>query len=255
MEKRFKIILEYDGTGYHGWQRQAVDVTVQQKVEDALKVLTGRAITVHGSGRTDAGVHALAQVAHFTAITRLYPEDILKGLNGLLPTDIMVKSCSEASADFHARKSAKRKTYAYHIINRPIRSALLRNHSWHIKRSLDIEAMNKAASFLVGTHDFASFESTGSPRATSVRTIFSASFSKDGGIMATGSPADGMLIFTIAADGFLRCMVRNIVGTLVEAGFGKIAPEEIPIILAARDRCKAGPTAPPNGLFLVEVVY
>ncbi|MBI5844613.1 MAG: tRNA pseudouridine(38-40) synthase TruA [Deltaproteobacteria bacterium] len=255
MEKRFKIILEYDGTGYHGWQLQAGDVTVQEKVEDALEILTGKAVRVHGSGRTDAGVHALAQVAHFSVETRLGPEDLQKALNGLLPQDIMVKGCFEADPAFHARKSAKKKTYAYYILNRPFRSALLRNHSWHIKRPLDLDAMNRAASRLAGTLDFKSFESTGSPRASTVRTVFSSSFENAEGVPGFFAPTDGLLAFTISADGFLRCMVRNIVGTLVEAGRGKLAPDDVTGILAARDRQKAGPAAPPQGLFLVEVVY
>lgn len=255
MEKRFKIILEYDGTGYHGWQRQAGDATVQEKVEDALSVLTGKAVTVSGSGRTDAGVHALAQVAHFSVETRLGQEDVQKALNGLLPPDIMVKSCSEADPAFHARKSAKKKTYSYYILNRPFRSALLRNHVWHIKRPLDLDAMNLAASRLAGTRDFKSFESTGSPRTSTVRTVFSASFAKADGAPGFFDPTAGLLAFTITADGFLRCMVRNIVGTLVEAGRGRLSPEDVPKILAARDRQKAGPAAPPQGLFLVEVVY
>jgi tRNA pseudouridine38-40 synthase len=174
MEKRFKILLEYDGAGYHGWQRQPGEDTVQAAVENALETILGRTITVHGSGRTDAGVHALAQVAHFSADTRLLPRDILRGANSLLPPDILITGCEEAESSFHARKSAKSKTYAYHILNRRLRSALLRNHAWHVRRPLNLEAMEEAALILTGTHDFKSFESTGSPRASTVRTVFSA---------------------------------------------------------------------------------
>ncbi len=245
MERTIKLTLEYDGAAYHGWQRQGERPTVQGEVEKALARMTGASVTVHGSGRTDAGVHALAQVAHFRLETRLSPAEFLRGLNSLLPFDISVTHCEEAAPDFHARKSALGKTYAYHVLNAPVRSALGRRYAWHVPRPLDLSAMREAARRLVGTHDFAAFEGAGSPRAHTVRTVTAADFSRTG----------DLLVFSVSADGFLRCMVRNMAGTLVFAGLGKIAPEEVTEILASRDRRRAGPTAPPQGLFLVEVRY
>ena len=244
--KNFKLTIEYDGTGYSGWQRQAVHPTVQAAIECALATMTRSAITLIGAGRTDAGVHALGQVANFRSDTRLEPDAILKGLNSLLPADIAVRDCRRAPEKFHARFDAKRKIYHYRILNRDTRAAVGRYYAWFLPRPLDLDAMREAAALLVGRHDFKAFESTGSPRAHTVRHVVSAAWHAEG---------PGCMTFRIGADGFLRGMVRNIVGTLVAVGLQKIRPEKVQEILSSQDRRCAGSTAPPHGLFLMEVKY
>ncbi len=245
--QNFKLIIEYDGTTYHGWQRQKDVPTVQGTIEAALETMTGRLVTVIGSGRTDAGVHALNQVAHFFVDTKLTPEIFIKGLNGLLPGDIVIKDCQVVARPFHARYDAWSKAYDYYIWNRPIPAALFRQYAWHVKKSLNLNTMRKAMSCLKGKHDFSAFQATGSPRFHAVRTVMDVSL--------TANEADGHLVFSIEADGFLRCMVRNIVGTLVDVGTGRVSPEEFENILMSKDRKQAGITAPPHGLFLREVKY
>jgi tRNA pseudouridine38-40 synthase len=245
--KNFKLIIEYDGTNYHGWQRQAAEPTVQAEIEQALSAMTRSDITLIGAGRTDAGVHALGQAAHFRCETRLDPEAILKGLNSLLPPDIVICDCRLVAEDFHARFDAQSKIYRYRILNRAARAAVGRSYSWFIHRPLDVRAMQQAAQFIVGRHDFKAFESSGSPRAHTVRHVLAAEWIE--------AQEQGLLTFQIEADGFLRCMVRNIVGTLVATGLGKIPPADVATILASRDRRRAGATAPPQGLFMVAVNY
>ena len=243
----FKLTIEYDGTRYSGWQRQAEAPTVQAEIEKALAVMIRTAVTVHGAGRTDAGVHALGQTASFRCDTRLDRDQILKGLNSLLPPDIAVLECRRAPEEFHARFSAKAKRYRYRVLNREIRSALERRNSWFVHRPLDLAALLQAAGRLIGRRDFKAFESAGSPRAHTIRNVTAADWVHD--------PPSGLLLFHIEADGFLRCMVRNIVGTLVAVGRGKLDPAGIDAILASRDRRQAGPTAPACGLFLVVVRF
>jgi len=245
--KNFKLIIEYDGTNYHGWQRQAAEPTVQAEIEQALSAMTRSDITLIGAGRTDAGVHALGQAAHFRCETRLDPEAILKGLNSLLPPEIVICDCRLVAEDFHARFDAQSKIYRYRILNRAARAAVGRSYSWFIHRPLDVRAMQQAAQFIVGRHDFKAFESSGSPRAHTVRHVLAAEWIE--------AQEQGLLTFQIEADGFLRCMVRNIVGTLVATGLGKIPPADVATILASRDRRRAGATAPPQGLFMVAVNY
>jgi tRNA pseudouridine38-40 synthase len=245
--KNFRLIIEYDGTNYHGWQRQAAEPTVQAEIEQALSVMTRSDITLIGAGRTDAGVHALGQVAHFRCETRLDPTAILKGLNSLLPSDIAICDCRLVPEEFHARFAAQSKIYRYRILNRATRAAVGRNYSWFIHRPLDVRAMQQAAQIIVGRHDFKAFESAGSPRAHTVRHVMAAAWVEE--------PDQGLLTFQIEADGFLRGMVRNIVGTLVAAGLGKLQPADVAAILASRDRRRAGATAPPRGLFMVTVNY
>jgi len=246
LKKTFTITVEYDGTDFHGWQRQKKDPTVQAEIESALQTIVGRPITVAGSGRTDAGVHALGQVASFTCETQLSENALINGLNALLPDAIVIKNCRQADDTFHARFSAKGKTYRYRILNRRLPSAIERRYAWHISRPLDHNAMRAAIRHIVGTHDFSSFEGSGSPRPHSRRTVMRAELIEE---------KDRLLVLEIEADGFLRHMVRNIVGTLVAVGLGKVEVEEFQQILLSRDRGRAGVTAPPQGLFLVSVSY
>jgi tRNA pseudouridine38-40 synthase len=242
----FKLVITYDGTSYHGWQRQKSDRTIQGELEKALKTMTGESISLMGSGRTDAGVHALGQVASFKSNAGHSPEIYLNGLNSLLPDDILIQKCAPMKPTFHARYDAKSKIYQYRILNRNMPSVMERRYVWHIKRKLDVAAMQAAASHLVGSHDFKAFEGTGSPRTSTVRNITQAQVS---------SPVQDRILFDIEADGFLRYMVRNIVGTLVEIGRGNFPAEDVHGILLSRDRKCAGATAPARGLFLMEVRY
>ena len=243
----FKLLVEYDGTAYHGWQRQSNTRTIQGTVEAVLKTMTEESVTLIGSGRTDAGAHATGQVANFCVETRLTSGVFLKGLNSLLPPDIVIKDCVLVEESFHARYDAQTKVYDYRILNRPIPAALLRQHAWHIGKPLDLEAIRTAMLCLKGRDDFSAFEAAGSSQRHAVRTVTD--------ISLTGKDADGYVVFSIEADGFLRHMVRNIVGTLVDVGLGKISPEAFAEILISKDRKQAGITAPAHGLFLREVKY
>jgi tRNA pseudouridine38-40 synthase len=245
-EQTFKLIIEYDGSGFHGWQRQKNDRTVQETIEKALGVMTREPVTLTGSGRTDAGVHALGQTAGFKTRSRLDADVFFKGLNSLLPDDVVVRSCKQMPDTFHARFDVQSKHYRYHILNRAIPPAIGRQFIWHIRKPLDITAMTHAAGILVGNHDFKAFEGTGSPREHTVRTVTASTLKQTGG---------GNLTYDIEANGFLRFMVRNIVGTLVEVGLGKIPSRDVKKILLSKDRSLAGATAPPQGLFLMDVTY
>jgi len=246
MIKNFKITVEYDGSSYHGWQRQKNDRTVQEEIEKAILTITGQQISLTGSGRTDAGVHAYAQVANFECDTKLGPQKFLGGLNSLTPDDIVIRSCEQVEASFHARYDVKSKIYVYKILNRPNPAAILRQYAWHIRKKLNLEAMRAAIAHLIGSHDFKAFEGVGSPRSHTTRSVFRA-------ILIEAD--DGYLTFEIEADGFLRFMVRNIVGTLVDVGLGKISPDDFQGIRASKDRNRAGNTAPAHGLFLAKVNY
>ena len=245
--KNFKMTIEYDGSDFHGWQRQKGYRTVQEEIEIALHTVTRQKIAVIGSGRTDAGVHALGQVASFKCVTRLGPETIQKALNSLLPDAIVIRDCKPIAATFHARYNARCKTYRYRILNHPLAVAVGRQYAWHLRRPLDLDAMRRAAAILVGRHDFSAFEGTGSPRSHAVRQVFRAFIDRE-------EKAE-FLAFDIEADGFLRFMVRNIVGTLVLVGSGKIGAAEFEDILLSKERERAGATAPPQGLFLMCVNY
>lgn len=246
MTANFKLTIEYDGTAYHGWQRQARDRTIQGEIEKAIATMTGQKVSLIGSGRTDAGVHALGQTANFHCHTRLSPETLRRGLDALLDDDIAIRECCLVPDGFHARFDVKSKRYHYHIRNQPIFAAIGRHYFWQVRKRLDLGAMQKAVVAIRGRHDFKAFEGAGSPRAHTVREVTRAQLS--------GS-AVGEMRFAIEADGFLRFMVRNIVGTLVEIGLGKGDPEDMAIILASKDRNLAGATAPPQGLFLMQVNY
>jgi len=242
----FKITIEYDGSAYHGWQRQATDRTIQGEIENALMIMTDDIITVTGSGRTDAGVHALNQAANFKCDTSLTPDAFLKGLNSLLPEDIVITSCKVVPEKFHARYDVKSKVYDYRILNRFLPAAISRQYAWHIRKKLDLSAMQEALRYIMGSHDFKAFEGTGSPRASTVRCIQNADFIRTD---------NDYLVLKIEGDGFLKFMVRNIVGTLVDVGLGRITPDGFKQILISKDRNLAGITAPAHGLFLIEVKY
>lgn len=244
--RNIKLLIEYDGTNYLGWQIQPKGVTIQGLVEEKLALLTGERVYLIGSGRTDAGVHALGQVAHFKTKSQMDVRTIQRALNSLLPPDIVIQRAEEVKEGFHARKESRSKVYEYWILNRKIRSPFQHGHAWHIPQKLDFRAMEKATQKLLGEHDFSSFRSVGSPTRTAVRKIMQARWKKG---------RDGLIRFEIEANGFLKQMVRAIVGTLVEVGKGKISSEEFREILRAKDRKRAGPTAPARGLFLKEVKY
>jgi tRNA pseudouridine38-40 synthase len=246
MLRNIRLLLEYDGTRYHGWQRQADAVTIQGVLEAAVARLTGEAVAIIGSGRTDAGVHARGQVANFRTTSAIPLRAFHQGLNSLLPRDIAVLSAAEAPPEFHARKSARAKTYEYRILNRPNRSPLNHHYAWWIAPRLDLTAMAGAAAFLPGKHDFTAFRASGSDNINPVRRVLAATWRNGPG---------GWLTFTITATGFLRGMVRSLVGTMAEVGRGKAPPTILAELLASRARPLAGPTAPPQGLYLVEVFY
>jgi tRNA pseudouridine38-40 synthase len=246
MVKNFKLTIEYDGTQYHGWQRQPNGPSIQQAIETAIETMTRRKVPLIGSGRTDAGVHALGQTANFKCETRLEPDEIQKGLNSLLPRDIVIRQCRTVHPEFHARYDVQSKRYRYWILNRHLPSAIGRQYSWWIRTPLDIPAMQQAADLILGEHDFKAFEATGSPRGHTRRHVMQAHWERQ---------TRERITFDIAADGFLRYMVRNIVGTLVSVGLHRITPARFQEVLNAMDRSQAGATAPAHGLFLVEVIY
>jgi tRNA pseudouridine38-40 synthase len=244
--RNFKMVVEYDGSAYRGWQRQKNGVSIQQVLEEAIKKITGQKVSVIGSGRTDAGVHALNQVASFRCATKLTANSIYLGVNSVLPEDIVVKEMEEVPFEFHAQRDVKSKIYVYKICNQKLRPALGRNYSWFVRFDLDLAKMRQAAKALIGTHDFSCFCATGTDVQDRVRTI------KNIGIK---NAQEGNIEIIVEAKGFLKYMVRNIIGTLVEVGRGKREPEEMKKIIASRDRKIAGATAPAHGLFLMEVIY
>jgi tRNA pseudouridine38-40 synthase len=249
-----KITLAYDGTRFVGWQRQADGESIQGLLESALARLEGAPVTAHGAGRTDAGVHAVGQVASATVSFSHDPATVFRSLNAQLPADVRVLAVDEAAPGFHARFSARRKTYRYQIAQAPTASPFERAFAWHVPEPLDVPAMDTAAAALVGTHDFAAFHSTGSPAATTVRTIMRSEWRRQ----ATGFAGVGqecLLVYEVSGDGFLRHMVRTVVGTLVEVGRGWRPSSSVGELLEGGTRAAAGPTAPAHGLFLVQVEY
>ena len=282
----FKITLAYDGTDYIGWQRQASGTSIQGLLEDALGALDERDVAAAGAGRTDAGVHALGQVASFTLARALPCNTIVRALNARLPDAVRVLSAEEARPSFHARFDARTKTYQYRIWNGDVMPPFERRYAWHLTGALDVAAMCRAARLIEGGHDFSAFQSAGSDVATTVRTIsvsriadcglrsdcgsldcglrsdcgswIDDSMSTDESVRASirnHNPQSALLVYEIAGDGFLRHMVRAIVGTLVEIGRGRRPVEWMTAVLASRDRAAAGQTAPALGLFLARVGY
>ncbi len=244
--RHLKLLIEYDGTNYHGWQIQPQVRTIQEEIGQKIFQMTGEQVTLLGAGRTDAGVHALGQVASFKTNSKLPLETFFRGLNSLLPPDIVIKSVEEVPEDFHPQFNARNKIYQYVILNRKIPSAIHRHFSWHIPFPLDVSALQQAAACLIGKKDFSSFQAADDEPTYPVREVRRAQWCVREG---------DLLDFFIEADGFLKHMVRNIVGTLVDVGKGKISVADFQKIIEAKDRRLAGMTAPAQGLFLLAIKY
>ena len=256
--RNIKLVLEYDGTAYHGWQSQVNAITIQDTLAAAIYRLTGEKCSVTGSSRTDTGVHALAFVCNFFTASSIPAEKFSFALNTLLPEDIVVKSSQEVPPDFHSQFCAKGKKYIYLVYNSVFPPALLRHRAYHVYYPLNIDAMREAAGYFPGTHDFSAFSASGGDRKSMVRTVTKATVDsiETFGTFPVFSCSEGNLIrFSVTGNGFLYNMVRIMAGTLVEVGFGKLKPKDIPGIIAGRDRRKAGRTAPAHGLYLAEVYY
>ncbi len=262
-----KLTVAYDGTRLVGWQRQAAGDSVQGLLEAALARFEGAPVTVHGAGRTDAGVHACGQVGSARLTCAHDAATLTRGLNAHLPEDVRVLAVEDVAGDFHARFSARSKTYRYHLGNTPIALPFGRAYVWHVVEALRIDAMQRAAAMLVGTHDFAAFRSTGSDTTGTIRSVTRSDLAWGAPLLASpcaevagradSCPDDStrLLVYEIAGDGFLRHMVRAIVGTLVEVGKGWRPPESMAALLDGGTRAAAGATAPAHGLFLVRVDY
>lgn len=242
----FKIVVSYDGGPFVGWQRQAEGSSIQGAIEDALIDLEGRHVTVTGAGRTDAGVHAIAQVANFTLTREIEPAVLVRSLNAKLPIEVRVRSAEVVAPSFHARFDAKAKSYRYRLWNADVLDPFERAYVWHVTTPLDVAAMTDAALLLEGHHDFAAFQTLGSEPSATDRVITRSTLT---------ASDDGLVTYEVTGTGFLRHMVRTIVGTLIEVGRGRQRPEWMRDLIASRDRAQAGRTAPAHGLFLVRVDY
>ena len=265
MTRRILLRVAYDGTNYHGWQLQPNAATIEGELNRALCALTGEEIVVTGASRTDAGVHALGNVAVFDTTSRIPAEKFSYALNQRLPEDIVIQSSKQVADDFHPRHCDCSKTYEYDILNRTFPLPAYRNTAYFLYGTLNIEAMRRACQAFLGEHDFASFCAAGAQVQTTVRTIYSLEV-ECRPLTEAGTPvppasgeavnaADQLLTIRVKGNGFLYNMVRIIAGTLVEVGRGHIKPEEVAGIIAAKDRAKAGPTAQARGLRLVEIEY
>lgn len=239
------LTIEYDGTNYFGWQKQPNKKTIQGVIEQAIKKITGEDVKLVGSGRTDAGVHALGQRANFKTNSKIPTEKFPLALNSVLPNDISIKDAKEVSLEFSARYSAKQKTYKYLIYNHKTRPAILRNYVYHFPYDLDIPSMQQSCEYFIGEYDFSSFCSSGSETNSKIRRIYDCYLTFE----------DNCIAIYITANGFLYNMARIIAGTIIDVGTGKIKPTDIPLIIESKDRNKAGKTLPPWGLYLVDVVY
>ena len=243
--RNLKLTLAYDGTDFHGWQIQPQMRTIQGEVQQALEKLFNHEVAVTGSGRTDAGVHAHGQVANVKTIRTMDAGDVVRGANALLPPEIRVLSVEEVEADFHARRSARSKTYEYHFWRNPIVSPFRSRYAYAFRYPLCEDALDRGTACFVCTHDFTSFCATAIEVEDRTRTIYEASWDR----------FETEWIFRIRGNGFLQYMVRTIAGTLLQIGQGRLQPEQVPDIFAARDRRLAGPSLPPHGLHLIEVEY
>jgi len=242
----FKITVAYDGGPFIGWQRQASGTSVQGLIEHALRELDGRDVAVAGAGRTDAGVHAMGQVASFTLVRDTSPDVVVRSLNAKLPPEIRIRSAEEVPASFHARFNATSKTYRYRLWNADVLDPFERAYAWHVPGTLDVAAMAEAARVVEGRHDFAAFQTVGGASGPAERVISRSRL--------TAADA-GLLAYEVSGNGFLRHMVRAIVGTLIEVGRGRQGASWMRDVIASRDRARAGQTAPAHGLFLVRVDY
>ncbi len=245
MERKIKILIEYDGSAYHGWQFQTNGITIQEVLQNCIHKVVKKKTTLYSSGRTDAGVHAEGMVAHFVTTSKMTEGEFIRAFNSFLPHDIVVKEVSVVPMAFDARRSARKKIYRYTILNRTHPSALLYRRCLFIPFPLNISAMRRATKYLVGKHDFTSFRASNCGSKNPIREIFSINIIKDG----------DFIFLNFEGNGFLKYMVRNIVGTLVQVGLEQIKASNIKRILESKDRCKAGPTAEPQGLCLVKVEY
>lgn len=247
----YKLLIQYDGTDFHGWQVQENDRTIQGELERVIGMLEDAKVTVHGSGRTDAGVHAEGQVAHVKLNRSFTPERLRSAINGNLWRDIRILKAESADEDFHARFSAKQKTYVYRIVNAPVMSPFWRRFAHHESRPLDMARMDAASRILLGEHDWTAFSSAQADGDNRVRTITDCSFES---IWDSRARAN-VIEFRITANGFLRYMVRSIVGTLLEVGHGAKDSDTIHTALVSGDRSLAGATAAAHGLSLLSVEY
>lgn len=243
--RNIKLTLEFDGTGYSGWQRQNTVMTVQQKLEEAIEAILGKPVEVTGSSRTDAGVHARGFSANFKTESTINTYKLMGAINAKLPEDIVVVECEEVDISFHARYSSIGKTYSYSIINRAQPQAIGRNYAHYVRKNLNMEAMEEASRYFLGTHDFSAFRNLGSTVKTSVRTITDIAITKE----------NDTIKFYISGDGFLYNMVRIMAGTLIEVGTGKRNKEDIAKIILSKDRRKAAKVVPACGLCLEKVQY
>ena len=262
--RNIKLVIEYDGTNYCGWQIQPGLETIQGVIQSKLSMITKADTKLAGAGRTDSGVHALGQAANFRTNSRMTPQEFKAALNSVLPKDIVVAHVEEVESDFHARFSARKRTYRYTILNDTTSSAFLRNYTYLVPQDIDTDGMADACKWLLGTHDFSSFASTGDPVRSFVRTVSDARilYADECSPLHPSQQVEGrfgvrhcLIHFQIEANAFLRGMVRAIAGTLLEMGKGKISPEEMRGIIEAKDREAAGPSLPARGLCLMRVDY
>ncbi len=243
--RNIKLIIEYDGKKFGGWQKQPNKLNIQGEIEKAIEEITGEAVELNASGRTDAGVHSLGQTANFKTNSEIDISKMAIAINSKLKQSIRIIKAEEVDEKFHARYSCKGKKYKYVINNSKYGSAIYRDLEYHMPIKLNVEAMQKGIKYFEGEHDFKSFKASGTSSKSSVRTIYSAKVIEDG----------ERIIVELEGNGFLYNMVRIISGTIVDVGLGKIKPEEIPEIIESKDRTRAGKTLPPQGLYLVEVYY
>ena len=243
--RNIKLTIEYDGKEFNGWQKQPNKLNIQGTIEQAIKQITGEDVELNASGRTDAGVHAIGQVANFKTNSKIPTEKIPIALNTKLKRSIVIKKAEEVDERFHSRLNCKKKTYRYVINNSPEGTAIYRNLETHIPQKLDVEKMKKAVKYFEGEHDFKAFKASGTSSKSSVRTIYNAEVYDEG----------DRVFIELTGNGFLYNMVRIIAGTLVDVGIGKIEPNEIPEIIKMQRRENAGKTLPPNGLYLMKVMY
>lgn len=243
--RNIKLTIEYDGKEFNGWQKQTNKLNIQGEIERAIEAITGEKIELNASGRTDAGVHSLGQVANFKTNSKIPIDKFAIAINSQVKSSIRIINAEEVAQSFHSRYNCKQKTYRYIINNSKYGSAVYRNLEYHMPIKLDFDKMKKAIKYFEGQHDFKGFKASGTSSKSSVRAIYKAELKQDG----------DRIIIELTGNGFLYNMVRIISGTLVDVGLGKINPESIPEIIESRDRTKAGKTLPPQGLYLVKVDY